>query len=79
MDFSGRFTYMSPSMQQMLGHQWEESGRLTIADIMPPSSLGVFLKVLKAITTEAYTVQRSRPEPWNWNCSAETARPSGAS
>ena len=36
MDFSGRFTYMSPSMQQMLGHQWEEGGRLTIADITTP-------------------------------------------
>ncbi len=58
MDFSGRFSYMSPSMQQMLGRQWDESGRLTIADITPPSSLAVFLKVLKAVTTEAYTTQR---------------------
>ncbi len=58
MDFSGRFTYMSPSMQRMLGHKWEESERLTIADIMTPPSLGVFLKALKAITSEVYTVQR---------------------
>ena len=58
MDFSGRFTYMSPSMQQMLGHKWEESERLTIADIMTPFSLSVFLKALKAVTSEVYTVQR---------------------
>jgi PAS domain S-box-containing protein len=58
MDFSGRFTYMSPSMQQMLGYKWEESSQLTIADIITPSSLSVFLKTLKAITTEAYTVQQ---------------------
>jgi PAS domain S-box-containing protein len=58
MDFSGRFTYMSPSMQQMLGRQWEEGGRLTIADIMTSSSLAAFLKALKAITAEAYTTQR---------------------
>ncbi len=58
MDFSGRFTYMSPSMQQMLGRKWEESQRLTIADIVTPSSLGVFLKALKAVTSEACTVQR---------------------
>ncbi len=58
MDFSGRFTYMSPSMQQMLGHQWEESGRLTIADITTSSSLAVFLKALKSVTAEAYTTQR---------------------
>jgi PAS domain S-box-containing protein len=58
MDFAGRFTYMSPSMQQMLGRKWEEGQRLTIADIMTPSSLDVFLKALKAITSEAYTGQR---------------------
>jgi PAS domain S-box-containing protein len=58
MDFSGRFTYMSPSMQQMLGHKWEEDRQLTIAEIMTPSSLTVFLKTLKSIVTEAYTTQR---------------------
>jgi PAS domain S-box-containing protein len=58
MDFSGQFTYMSPSMQRMLGFQWEEGAWLTIANIMTPASLGVFLKSLKVITTEAYTVQR---------------------
>ena len=58
MDFSGRFTYMSPSMQRMLGHKWEERTRLTIADIMTPPSLAVFLKALKAIASEVYTVQR---------------------
>jgi PAS domain S-box-containing protein len=58
MDFSGRFTYMSPSMQQMLGHKWEEETQLTIADIMTSPSLAAFLKVLKGIVTEVYTVQR---------------------
>jgi PAS domain S-box-containing protein len=58
MDFSGQFTYMSPSMQQMLGRKWEEGSRLTIADIMTPSSLAVSLKILKSIVAEAYTAQR---------------------
>ena len=58
MDFSGRFTYMSPSMQQMLGRKWEEGTHLTIADIMAPPAIAVFLKTLKSIVAEAYTVQR---------------------
>jgi PAS domain S-box-containing protein len=58
MDFSGQFTYMSPSMQRMLGRQWEEDSRITIADIMTPSSLSMALKTLKSIVAEAYTVQR---------------------
>lgn len=58
MDFSGRFTYMSPSMQQMLGYKWEEGGRLTVADITTPTYLGAFFKALKAITNEAYTTQQ---------------------
>jgi PAS domain S-box-containing protein len=58
MDFSGRFTYMSPSMQTMLGHKWEEAATLTIADIMTPTSLAAFLKTLKSIVAEAYTTQR---------------------
>ncbi len=39
MDMNMNFTYFSPSVERLLGYTVEEAMRLSLADIMPPSSL----------------------------------------
>ena len=59
-DFSGRFTYISPSVEQMLGIRWTEGVQLTIADVMTPSSLAISQEILAAIVAEAQAGQRPK-------------------
>ena len=61
MDFSGRFTYMSPSVEQMLGFKWQDGGRLTLADIVTPQSLGLALATLETFVVEAKAGRRQHP------------------
>ena len=53
MDLSGRFTYMSPSVEQMLGFKWQDGVPLTLADIVAPKSLGRVLEMLETSIAEA--------------------------
>ncbi|MEN6557213.1 MAG: PAS domain S-box protein [Thermoguttaceae bacterium] len=39
LDFDGQFTYLSPSVERMLGRVWREGSPYALADLMAPTSL----------------------------------------
>jgi PAS domain S-box-containing protein len=57
-DLSGRFAYLSPSAEQMVGLKWEEGMQVPIADIVAPSSLPVVQEALQNIAAAAQRGQR---------------------
>ena len=61
LDFSGRFTYLSPSLEQMLGLRWEDGMQLTVADIMTGSSLAIAQEAIRNIVVAAQAGQRRKP------------------
>ena len=77
MDFSGRFTYISPSGEQILGYRWEEDMSLTMGDILTPASLATAHRRLRKSLPRRQPASPLRPEVWNWKSSAKTARPCG--
>ncbi|MEN6406325.1 MAG: PAS domain S-box protein [Thermoguttaceae bacterium] len=60
LDFNGRFTYLSPSLERMLGHVWREDST-TLADLMPPISLAKAQKALAECIAEVRAGQRIEP------------------
>ncbi len=54
-----RFTYVSPSVRDILGYTPEEAVALTLEDILTPDSLGLFTDFLKG----ELTVEGRRPDP----------------
>jgi PAS domain S-box-containing protein len=58
MDVTGRFTYLSPSVEQMLGFKWVEGMNVTIADIMTPASLAIATDTLQHFIAEAQLGRR---------------------
>jgi len=58
MDLSGRFTYLSPSVEQLLGLKWEEDMQVTVADVVAPSSLPVAQETLQDIAVAAEKNER---------------------
>ncbi len=58
LDFSGRFTYISPSLEQLLGFRWEEGMQLTVADVVTASSLAIAQETLRGIAVAAKAGQR---------------------
>jgi len=60
MDLSGRFTYLSPSVEQLLGLKWEEGMQLTISDMMTPSSLPVAQESIQGMVIAAQSGQRPK-------------------
>ncbi len=52
MDPSGRFTYISPSFEQMVGIRWEEGMKLTFADNMTPASAALCNEAMETLTAE---------------------------
>ena len=53
MELSGRFTYFSPSVEQMLGFKWEEGMQVTTADIVTPDSLKIAQNILDELFSKA--------------------------
>ena len=53
MDLSGRFTYLSPSVEQLLGIKWNEDIAMTVADLMSPTSLPSAKETLEKIAIAA--------------------------
>ena len=53
MDFSGRFTYISPSGEQILGYRWEEDMSLTLGDILTPASLATACQTIEEVAAAA--------------------------
>ena len=53
MDFTGRYTYVSPSVLKLVGYIPEKFGRYTIAKVMTPESFGRARKTLKELITTA--------------------------
>ena len=60
MDLSGRFTYFSPSVEQLLGLKWEENMQVTVAEVVAPSSLPVVQENLQNIAIASQNGQRLR-------------------
>jgi PAS domain S-box-containing protein len=58
MDISGCFTYLSPSVEQLLGLKWNENMQLTVADIVAPSSLQIAQESLQNVAVAAQNGQR---------------------
>ncbi|MCX7424874.1 MAG: CHASE domain-containing protein [Planctomycetia bacterium] len=61
MDFTGRFTYVSPSVQPMLGYTPEEFGRFTMDQIMTQPSFAEARENLEAFVAQATSGQPATP------------------
>ena len=57
-DFSGRYTYVSPSVEQLLGFTAEEYVRRTVDDVMVPSSAARAHTLLARFSAAARTGER---------------------
>jgi PAS domain S-box-containing protein len=60
MDFTGRFTYLSPSAEKMIGYKGGDNPNLTFQDFMTPSSTAIAAHNLEDLLTEANTVPRAK-------------------
>ena len=58
MDFDGRITYFSPSVERLLGYKWHEGMRLTLGDITSPASAATVKKVVDDYVSQAMTGRR---------------------
>lgn len=57
-DLSGRFTYISPSVEQLLGFKWDDGMQVSAADVVTPSAFGVLQKNLRRIIVAARSGRR---------------------
>lgn len=61
-DFAGRFTYVSPSIQQLLGYAVSETASLTLETVLTPESLAVARAHLDQTVAKARAGMRSTGE-----------------
>jgi PAS domain S-box-containing protein len=59
-DFTGRYTYVSPSVEQLLGRTCEEFTQLTIDEVMTPSSAALARKTIEDLSVAAKIGQRPK-------------------
>ena len=60
MDIYGRFTYFSPSAEEMFGRKWDDNVRVTFKDVAAPSSLPIAHEIVRSIAVAARSGQRHR-------------------
>lgn len=61
-DFSGRFTFLSPSVEQLLGYTAEEGLQFCIADVLTPASMAIAGQLLEEATKAIRAGQNAGPE-----------------
>jgi PAS domain S-box-containing protein len=62
MDFNGQFTYLSPSVERLLGYKWREGMRLTLGDIASPASTARGEEIIGGFVNQTRTGRRPENE-----------------
>ncbi|MCE5268564.1 MAG: response regulator [Planctomycetaceae bacterium] len=57
MELSGKLTYMSPSVERVLGYKWDDRNPLTIADLVLPAELGEIERLIHGLVATAKSGQ----------------------